>query len=75
MTRIDYLNDPNAPEPNSVVPAAVGCVTDADTAVLLLEASRRQRSVGAPGRHHELGETIAETAVREPREETGWTSK
>jgi hypothetical protein len=28
MARIDYYDDPAAPTPNSVVPAAVGCVTD-----------------------------------------------
>ena len=36
MARIDYFDDPNAPTPNSIVPAAVGCVVD-DQGRLLLE--------------------------------------
>jgi len=27
MIRIDYLNDPNAPAPNSIVPAATTCAS------------------------------------------------
>ena len=28
MARTDYFDDPNAPTPNSIVPAAVGCVVN-----------------------------------------------
>ena len=34
--RIDYYDDPDAPEPNSVVPAAVAIVAREDGAVLLI---------------------------------------
>lgn len=68
--RIDYYNDPNAPAPNSVVPSASAIVTDEHGRILLVK--RRDNTLWAlPGGGHDIGETIADTAVREVKEETG----
>ncbi|MBT8165017.1 MAG: NUDIX domain-containing protein [Acidimicrobiia bacterium] len=70
MTRIDHYNDPNAPEPTRLVPAASAVVTDEDGRVLL--AKRTDNELWTiPGGTMKPGETIAETAVRETKEETG----
>lgn len=70
MTRTDYYNDPNAPEPNSVVPSASAIVTDEHGRILLIK--RRDNTLWAlPGGGHDIGESIEQTAVREVKEETG----
>ena len=70
MTRIDHYNDPDAPRANSIVPAASAVVVDQDGRILL---HRRTDSElwSIPGGGMEIGETIAETVVREVEEETG----
>lgn len=70
MARVDYYDDPNAPTPNSVVPAAVGFVTD-DDGRLLLEHRVDNDMWALPGGTHDFGESITQTVVREIREETG----
>lgn len=70
MGRKEYVNDPHAPAPNSLVVAASAVVTNADGAVLLQRRSDNSRW-SVPGGAMELGESIAETAIREVREETG----
>ena len=70
MTRIDYLNDPNAPAPNSIVPAASAVVTN-DAGEILLQRRTDNDLWALPGGTMDLGERIAETVVREVREETG----
>ncbi|AFC43556.1 MULTISPECIES: NUDIX hydrolase [Mycobacterium] len=68
--RTDYYNDPDAPQPNSVVPSASAIVTDEQGRILLVK--RRDNTLWAlPGGGHDIGETIAGTAVREVKEETG----
>ncbi|SHT15788.1 Putative MutT/NUDIX-like protein [Mycobacteroides abscessus subsp. abscessus] len=70
MARIDYYNDPNAPEPNSVVPSASAIVTDEQGRILLVK--RRDNTLWAlPGGGHDIGESIEQTAIREVKEETG----
>lgn len=70
MARTDYYNDPNAPEPNSVVPSASAIVTDENGRILLVK--RRDNTLWAlPGGGHDIGESIEQTAVREVKEETG----
>jgi 8-oxo-dGTP pyrophosphatase MutT (NUDIX family) len=70
--RTEYLNDPAAPKPNSMVPAAGVLACDEDSRVLL----QRRRDTGQwaiPMGKQEFGETVAECAIRETREETGVT--
>ncbi|MEE6296634.1 NUDIX domain-containing protein [Georgenia wangjunii] len=70
MARTDYYDHPEAPTPNSVVPAAVGCITDSEGRVLL--EHRVDNDLWAlPGGTHDFGESIVETVIREVREETG----
>ncbi|AWG66425.1 NUDIX hydrolase [Mycobacteroides abscessus] len=70
MARTDYYNDPNAPEPNSVVPSASAIVTDEQGRILLVK--RRDNTLWAlPGGGHDIGESIEQTAIREVKEETG----
>jgi 8-oxo-dGTP pyrophosphatase MutT (NUDIX family) len=70
MGRVEYLNDPLAPEPNSLVPAAGVLAVDQDGRVLL----QRRRDTGQwaiPMGRQELGETVSQCAIRETEEETG----
>jgi ADP-ribose pyrophosphatase YjhB (NUDIX family) len=70
MTRIDHYNDPDAPRANSLVPAASAVVLDQDGRILLHRRTDNQLW-SIPGGGMEIGETIAETIVREVEEETG----
>ena len=69
--RIDYIDDPDAPEANSVVPSVVAIVRDDIGRVLLIHKADNDLWA-LPGGGHELGESIAETVVREVQEETGY---
>lgn len=72
MARRDYEDDPNAPEANSLVPAASAVVVDESGRVLLQR--RTDNGMWAlPGGKMDLGESIGECAVRETFEETGVT--
>jgi 8-oxo-dGTP pyrophosphatase MutT (NUDIX family) len=68
--RIDYLNDPGAPKASSVVPSANVIVAGEGEEILLIRRSDNG-NYSLPGGALELGESIAETAVRETQEETG----
>jgi ADP-ribose pyrophosphatase YjhB (NUDIX family) len=68
--RIDYLDDPNAPEPTSVVPSANGIVVNDDGAILLIRRTDNG-NLALPGGGMDLGESITHAAVREVKEETG----
>jgi 8-oxo-dGTP pyrophosphatase MutT (NUDIX family) len=68
--RIDYLNDPDAPAANSVVPSANVIVVNDQGEILLLRRTDND-NWAIPGGGMDLGESITETAVRETREETG----
>ncbi|MEV6388910.1 NUDIX hydrolase [Nocardia xishanensis] len=70
MARTEYYNDPNAPRPNSIVVAATAFVLDDTDRVLLLQRSDNGLW-SIPGGGQDFGEYIAETAIRETREETG----
>jgi ADP-ribose pyrophosphatase YjhB (NUDIX family) len=70
VARIEHYNDPQAPKPNSIVVAATVFVVDDHDRVLLIR--RTDNGLWAlPGGAQDFGEYIAETAVRETREETG----
>lgn len=71
MARIDYVNDPDAPAITNVVPSVVAAVLDDEGRVLLIK--KTDNGLWAlPGGGHEPGETIADTVVREVKEETGY---
>ena len=68
--RIDYLDDPSAPEPTSLVPSVnVGVVNDRGELLLIRRTDNENWAM--PGGAMDIGETIAEAGVRETREETG----
>jgi len=68
--RIDYLDDPNAPAPNSVVPSANVIVVNDDGTILLIRRTDNG-NLALPGGGMDLGESITQAAVREVKEETG----
>jgi 8-oxo-dGTP pyrophosphatase MutT (NUDIX family) len=68
--RIDHLDNPDAPAPNSIVPAVNVIVANAAGDVLLIRRTDNDR-YALPGGGMDLGESIVGTAVRETREETG----
>ncbi|ROT25858.1 NUDIX hydrolase [Micromonospora sp. HM5-17] len=70
MARIEHYNNPDAPKANSIVVAVTVFVVDDQDRVLLIR--RTDNGLWAlPGGAQDFGEYIAETAVRETREETG----
>lgn len=70
MSRIDYINDPDAPAANSVVPSVVAVVQDDAGRVLMIH--KTDNGLWAlPGGGHDIGEFVADTVVREVCEETG----
>jgi 8-oxo-dGTP pyrophosphatase MutT (NUDIX family) len=70
MTRVDYYNDPNAPRANSIAVAVSAFIQDDDGRILMIRRTDNDL-YSIPGGQLELGETLAEAAVREVREETG----
>jgi 8-oxo-dGTP pyrophosphatase MutT (NUDIX family) len=68
--RIEYLNDPDAPKPNSLVPAA-GVLAVDQAGRLLLQRRRDTGQWAIPMGKQELGETVTQCAIRETEEETG----
>jgi 8-oxo-dGTP pyrophosphatase MutT (NUDIX family) len=70
MPKRDYLDDPHAPAPNSLVVAVGAVVRNLDGAVLLIK--RGDNGLWAlPGGAQDLGESTTEAIVREVWEETG----
>jgi ADP-ribose pyrophosphatase YjhB (NUDIX family) len=68
--RIDYLDDPDAPKANSLVPSVnVGVINEQGE--LLLIGRTDNDNWAMPGGAMDIGETIADAGVRETREETG----
>jgi ADP-ribose pyrophosphatase YjhB (NUDIX family) len=68
--RIDYYDSPEAPRANSLVPAVnVVIVNDAGEILLIRRADNSNRAV--PGGAVDLGESVAQAAVRETLEESG----
>jgi 8-oxo-dGTP pyrophosphatase MutT (NUDIX family) len=71
MGRIDYVNDPNAPTANSVVPSVVAIVQDDAGRVLMIHRTDNDKWA-LPGGGHDVGESISATVEREVHEETGY---
>ena len=70
--RIDYLDDPAAPVPTSLVPSANVIVVNDQGQILMIRRTDNG-NWAVPGGGMDLGESITDTAVRETREETGIT--
>ena len=68
--RIDYLDDPKAPEANSLVPSANVIVVNGQGDILLIRRTDNG-NWAVPGGGMDLGESITDAAVRETEEETG----
>lgn len=68
--RIDYHHDPSAPAATSIVPSANVAVTNDAGEILLIRRSDND-NWALPGGAVDLGESLAQAAVRETREETG----
>jgi 8-oxo-dGTP pyrophosphatase MutT (NUDIX family) len=74
VARIEHYDDPDAPRPNSLVPAASAVVTNERGEILMQR--RVDNSLWAlPGGAMDVGETIVQTAEREVEEETGLAVK
>jgi ADP-ribose pyrophosphatase YjhB (NUDIX family) len=68
--RIDYYDDPAAPQANSMVPSVnVVVVNDAGEILLIRRSDNGNWAV--PGGAIDLGESLTQAAARETREETG----
>jgi ADP-ribose pyrophosphatase YjhB (NUDIX family) len=68
--RIDYHHDPGAPAANSIVPSVNVAVTN-DAGELLLIRRSDNENWAIPGGAVDLGESLAQAAIRETKEESG----
>ena len=71
MARVDYFHDPSAPRANSLVVGSSAIVAD-DQGRILLQRRTDTGNWALPGGVMDIGETLAQSAVREVREETGF---
>lgn len=71
MGRVDYYHDPAAPPANSLAVGSSAIVADSDGRILLQRRSD-SGNWALPGGVMDIGETLAESAIREVREETGF---
>jgi ADP-ribose pyrophosphatase YjhB (NUDIX family) len=70
--RIDYYDDPSAPAANSLVPS-VNVVVVNDTREILMIRRSDNENWAVPGGAIDLGESVAQAAIRETLEESGIT--
>jgi len=71
VARREYYNDPQAPAPNSLVVATSAVVTD-DTGRILLQRRTDSGNWALPGGGMEITESLADSVIREVKEETGY---
>jgi ADP-ribose pyrophosphatase YjhB (NUDIX family) len=74
MGRIDYYHDPAAPAANSLVVGSSAVVVDDQNRIILHRRSD-SGNWALPSGAMDIGETFAESAIREVREETGFHVK
>jgi 8-oxo-dGTP pyrophosphatase MutT (NUDIX family) len=72
MARRDHYHAPDAPRANSIVVAVTAFIQDSAGRLLMIRRTDNDL-YAVPGGAQEVGETIAQTVVREVREETGIT--
>ncbi len=70
MARKDYLDDPDAPPANSLVPSVTAIVTNDDGHVLMVHKTDNDLWA-LPGGGMDIGESISDAIIREVSEETG----
>jgi ADP-ribose pyrophosphatase YjhB (NUDIX family) len=68
--RIDYYDDPSAPKANSLVPSVNVVVINEAGEILMIRRTDND-NWAVPGGAIDLGESVAQAAVRETREESG----
>jgi ADP-ribose pyrophosphatase YjhB (NUDIX family) len=68
--RIDFYDDPDAPAANSLVPSVNVVVVNDDGEILMIRRTDNG-NWAVPGGAIDLGESVAQAAVREAREESG----
>src|SRR5918912_3325951 len=67
--RVEYFDDPNAPQANSLVVAVTAVVID-EQGELLLQKRTDNDLWGLPGGAMNIGESIGQAVIREVKEET-----
>lgn len=72
MARRDYFYDKDAPKPNSIKPAAAVALFNDQRKILLLRRKDNDKWT-MPGGTLDYGESMAACAIREVREETGFS--
>ena len=72
--RIDFYDDPAAPEANSMVPSVNVVVTNADGDVLLIRRTDNQ-NWAVPGGAIDLGESMVQAAVGRPKKSPALTAR
>jgi ADP-ribose pyrophosphatase YjhB (NUDIX family) len=71
VARREYYDDPDAPEPNSLVVATSAVVID-DAGRILLQRRADSGNWALPGGGMEINESLADSVIREAKEETGY---
>src|SRR5713226_638946 len=69
--RVDYYHDPAAPRANSLVVGSSAIVVD-EAGRILLQRRSDSGNWALPGGTMDIGETFAQSVVREVKEETGF---